>query len=209
MSTAAVDLLWLPLGAGDNSGLVRRSGRAFEAISARHEHREALELYHSALVIHLDGHDFAVEMTPAWGFPQDVDRGVVATGSVGLAGLGRCRLFRYEVHAWKDGMIPDADEADGPPLRLSEDRDHAEAVLRLLPLFPTHTWGRDEQHLGEMWNSNSLTSWLLARSGHDLERIRPPAHGRAPGWQAGLDVAARAQGPQHRPGVVHQCGQER
>jgi hypothetical protein len=44
-----------------------------------------------------------------------------------------------------------------------------------------------------MWNSNSLTAWLLARSGHATDHIGPPAHGRAPGWDAGLIVAARQQ----------------
>ena len=127
MKTSAVDLLWIPLGAGETSGLVRRSGRVFEAISARRERRQPCDLYHSALEVHLDGHLYAVEMTPAWGLPKDVDRGVVATGSVGLAGLGRSRLFRYEIHAWKDGAIPDAAEAVGPPQRVSADREHAES----------------------------------------------------------------------------------
>jgi hypothetical protein len=52
-------------------------------------------------------------------------------------------------------------------------------------------WGRDELDAGEMWNSNSVVSWLLARSGFDVNSIRPPAGGRAPGWQAGLIVARR------------------
>lgn len=34
-----VDLLWLPLGAVDSSGLVRRTGRLYERISARPDHR--------------------------------------------------------------------------------------------------------------------------------------------------------------------------
>ena len=41
-----------------------------------------------------------------------------------------------------------------------------------------------------MWNSNSLVSWLIARSGLDVESVHPPAGGRAPGWRAGLVVAA-------------------
>lgn len=44
---------------------------------------------------------------------------------------------------------------------------------------------------GDMWNSNSLVSWLLARSGHDTDAIGPPPNGRAPGWSAGLIVARR------------------
>jgi hypothetical protein len=41
-----------------------------------------------------------------------------------------------------------------------------------------------------MWNSNSVISWLLARSGLRPEEIHPPFGGRAPGWEAGLRVAA-------------------
>jgi hypothetical protein len=44
---------------------------------------------------------------------------------------------------------------------------------------------------GDMWNSNSLVAWLLARAGIDTEDVAPPARGRAPGWSAGLITAAR------------------
>ena len=53
-------------------------------------------------------------MTPAWGNP-DAGRGVVRTGPVGLAGLGRSQFFRYEVRRWRDGTIPDVAEAVGGP----------------------------------------------------------------------------------------------
>jgi hypothetical protein len=43
---------------------------------------------------------------------------------------------------------------------------------------------------GEMWNSNSLISWVLASSGHDLTGVAPPGDGRAPGWDAGALAAA-------------------
>jgi hypothetical protein len=43
-----------------------------------------------------------------------------------------------------------------------------------------------------MWNSNSLTSWLVACSGLDAARVELPAGGRAPGWDAGLVVAGRS-----------------
>jgi hypothetical protein len=56
---------------------------------------------------------------------------------------------------------------------------------------PPLTGGRDELRTGDMWNSNSLTSWLLARTGHDLTTIRPPSRGRAPGWDAGMALASR------------------
>jgi hypothetical protein len=52
-------------------------------------------------------------------------------------------------------------------------------------------WGRDEFHTGDMWNSNSVISWLLARAGIEASNIRPPQGGRSPGWHAGLAVADR------------------
>jgi hypothetical protein len=58
---------------------------------------------------------------------------------------------------------------------------------------PTPVWGRDELHTGEMWNSNSLISWLIARSGIDVDSVAPPTRGRAPGWRAGIVVAHREQ----------------
>ena len=37
----------------------------------------------------------------------------------------------------------------------------------------------------------SLISWLLSLSGHDVDAIDLPPHGRAPGWTAGLTAASR------------------
>jgi len=77
-------------------------------------------------------------------------------------------------------------------VRVTEDLDHARRVLNVLPMIPTPVWGRDELRTGEMWNSNSVVSWALTRSGTDVANIRPPRQGRAPGWDAGTVVAARA-----------------
>ncbi|CUR56176.1 conserved hypothetical protein [metagenome] len=186
----AVDLFWIPLGAG-GSPLVRWSGRAFEALVARKERRTPQRLFHSALQVYVDRVRHVIEMTPVWGHPP-VDRGVVLEGPVGARSLGVSRLFRYEVHCWPDGVIPDLDFAEDSPQRLSSTPPAARAVLDLASSFPARTWGRDELHTGEMWNSNSLTSWLLARSGHATDTLSPPDHGRAPGWNAGLVVASRA-----------------
>ena len=78
--------------------------------------REPRDLYHSALAVHLDGARFVIEMTPAW-CTRAADRGVVVEGPVGLAWLGRSRLFRYEVHRWKNGVIADVAEAVDSPQR--------------------------------------------------------------------------------------------
>lgn len=184
-------LYWLPLGAGDNTHCVRINGRAFEAVQAAYERRPRRDLYHSALEIRLGDADFSIEMGPAWGGLVD-DRGVVGTGPVGARVLGRSRFFRYEVRCWPGGSIPDLAEAVGEPIEPATDAERTRLLLELVPRFPRATWGRDEFLTGDMWNSNSLVSWLLLMSGHDLSRVWLPARGRAPGWSAGIEVAARS-----------------
>lgn len=188
---SSVALYWLPLGAGGGNRLIRASGHLYEAAVARHDHRPRRALYHSALKVVLDGVPFVVEMTPVWD-SHDPGRGVVAEGAVGTSWLGARRLFRYEIRRWRRGSIADIAFAVDSPRQLSLDRGRAARVLHLVPSFPTATWGQDELRTGEMWNSNSLTSWLLASSGHDTAGITPPAGGRAPGWDAGLVRAAAA-----------------
>lgn len=167
MSEASVTLYWLPLGTGDNTHCVRMNGRAFEFLQAAIQRRSRCDLYHSALAIRLDDAEFTIEMGPAWGNKVS-DRGVVNQGPVGLPSLGRSRLFRYEVRCWRGGVIPDAAEAVGGPIRLGTDGLRARTLLNLMPQFPLETWGRDGLRTGDMWNSNSLTAWLLAKSGHDI-----------------------------------------
>jgi hypothetical protein len=191
---ASVDLYWIPLGAGEPLPLVRWSGHAFEALVSRLDHRPPCDLYHSALEVHVNGERFVIEMTPVWG-NSEPDRGVVGEGAVGLPMLGRSRFFRYEVRRWRNGVIPDVSAAAGGPQRLSTDCERAQLVLDLVPRVPRATWGRDELGGGEMWNSNSLTSWLLVRSGHSLEEVALPPHARAPGWSSGLNIARRYRDP--------------
>jgi hypothetical protein len=186
--SASVDLYWLPLGAGGRS--VRFNGRLYEAVAARREHRAATDLYHSALQVQQRGRTFVIEMAPSWGVAAP-DRGVVSEGPVGASWLGRYRLFRYEVRRWPEGSIPDVAEAVASPQRLSTDESQAGRLLDLVASVPALIWGRDQLGAGDMWNSNSLTSWSLARTGHDMTTIHPPNGGRAPGWQAGLVLAAR------------------
>jgi hypothetical protein len=185
---AGIDLYWLPLGAGGH--FVRLNGLVFEAVAAAVARRERLGLYHSALIVTEPDGRFVVEQAPAWG--DGAGRGVVAGGAVGVRALGRFRLFRYDVRRWRDGTIPDIAEAVASPIRVSDDPACARRVLELVPQAPTPVWGRDELGTGEMWNSNSLVSWLLARSGIDVEAIPLPPRGRAPGWGAGVVVARRA-----------------
>ena len=187
-SEARTDLYWLPLGAGGHS--VRLNGRVFEAVVSRIEQRPACDLYHSALEVRVPEGRFVVEQTPA--SADGAERhGAVAGGAVGAGWARRLRVFRYEVRRWRDGIIPDVAEAVESPQCLSKDLDRAHRLLELVPRVPTPVWGRDELRAGEMWNSNSIISWVVAASGLDAESIRPPTGGRAPGWNAGLVVAQR------------------
>jgi hypothetical protein len=183
---AAVDLYWLPLGAGGR--FVALNGRVYEAAAARAQRRRPCDLYHSALEVRVDSERFVIEMTPIPDASGAL-RGVVAEGPVGARWAGRLRIFRYEIRRWHDGRIPDVDEAVASPRRLTGDPARARRVLDLIAEVPTPVWGRDELEAGDMWNSNSVVAWVLARSGMDAESIHPPLGGRAPGWQAGLVVA--------------------
>ena len=185
-----VELYWLPLGAGGHS--VRWNGRVFEAVAARLAKRPPADLYHSALVVRVPDGTFAIEMTP---IPDGngVLRGVAGEGPVATRWARSLRIFRYENRCWREGVIPDLDEAVESPQQLTDDPLLARRVLALVLEAPTPVWGRDELHAGEMWNSNSLISWLLVRSGVPVGSVRPPAGGRAPGWHAGLVVARRAE----------------
>jgi hypothetical protein len=189
-SSGAIDLFWLPLGAGGHS--VRWNGRVFEAVMARLERRPVCDLYHSALEVRVPEGIYVIEMTPIRD-DNGAQRGVVGEGPVGTRWAGAFRLFRYELRRWPGGSIPDVAEAVESPKRLSDDPGRARRLLELVPLVPKVVWGRDELHAGEMWNSNSVVSWLLARSGLDVSSIEPPPGGRAPGWMAGLVVAAREE----------------
>ena len=101
-------------------------------------------------------------------------------------------MFRYEIHGWRSGVIPDADQATATTTPYLEP-DDAQRFLDLVPSVPTPGWGRDELGAGEMWNSNSITSWILHRAGIDIALLGPPDGGRAPGWNAGIVVAIRAR----------------
>jgi hypothetical protein len=186
--SAWIDLYWLPLGAG--GWFVRRNGRVYERWSAWRTHRAPLDLYHSALMIRADDVTYAVEMGPVWNV-ADGDRGVLCEGPVGSARLGQLRLFRYEVRCWAGGAIPDVAEAVHSPRRTTEDPTVVATVMQALEEVPPLVWGRDEVRVGDMWNSNSVVAWALARAGHDMGAIRPPPGGRAPGWRAGLELARR------------------
>jgi hypothetical protein len=204
--TAAVDLFWIPLGAGGH--YVRFNGRVFEALAAARRQRRRCDLYHAALVVQLDGDRYTIELAPSPD-ADEASRGVVATGAVGSRYAARLRLFRYEVRCWRGGSIPDLGEAVGGPRRLSCDPQVARRLLDFARTVPTPVWGRDELKAGEMWNSNSMTAWLIAAAGLPTDLLRPPIRGRAPGWHAGLEVARRSLDAERARAAVPEATTER
>ena len=185
---AAVDLYWLPLGAGGH--FVRLNGRIYEAFASRLQRRPACDLFHSALQIELPEATFVIEQAPVADLSGE-QRGVVAEGPVGSRRAGRFRIFRYEIRLWRNGSIPDVGEAVDSPRLLSSDEARARRMIDVIGQVPTPVWGRDEHGTGEMWNSNSVIAWAIARSGLDAGSVAPPAGGRAPGWRAGVEVERR------------------
>ncbi len=188
--SCGVDLYWLPLGAGGH--FVRLNGRVYEAFDAAIHHRSRYDLYHSALEVHTPAARYVIEQTAVPDGRGD-RRGVVAEGAVGSRWAARLRIFRYEIRRWRDGVIPDLSEAVESPRRLTADPSVAQRLLDLVPSVPTHVWSRDEVHAGEMWNSNSIIAWVIVSAGLDVAQARLPVRGRAPGWQAGIVVASRAE----------------
>ncbi len=187
---AALALFWIPLGAGNRT--VQFCGRTFESFAARYDRRTPCDLYHSALVATLDDDRYFIEMTPVPTRSRAAtDRGVVGGGAVGTRWASLLRIFRYEIRCWCNGGIPDLHHAIGGAVELTDDRSLVLAVVDAVPSVPTPTWGRDELRAGEMWNSNSVVAWLLAVTGLVTKAGRPPAHGRAPGWDAGIVIADR------------------
>ncbi|MET4224595.1 hypothetical protein [Oerskovia enterophila] len=178
-------LVWLPVGAGGH--VVRHTSTWWEQGCAVLERRRPATLFHAALELRVEDVPYVIEMAPAWAAPS-VERGVVATGPVGTRWLGRYRWFRYEVRCWANGVILDREFARSTPVVLTVDKTAVTQVLRAVSQVAPLTWGRRAPGTSEMWNSNSLISWVLAQSGLSTNLL-PPQGGRAPGWMAGMEIA--------------------
>jgi hypothetical protein len=176
------------------------NGRIYEAVKALQQQRQRLDLYHTALQLKLPEGHYVVETM--WPQPDGdlSSRGVVAEAPVFAEWLSFTRVFRYEVRCWQRGDLPDAGEAVGGPRQLSDDPKTARRLLLLTESVPTFTWGRDPMNSKDMWNSNSVISWLITQAGLPIDNIQPPGGGRAPGWDAGVLTAQRGPGiSQHSP----------
>jgi hypothetical protein len=175
------------------------NGRIYEALRSRAEQRPFLDLYHTALEVRLPAKRFIVETM--WPVPDrdGASRGVVAGGPVFAGWMAATRVFRYEVRCWENGSLPDADQAVGGAQTVRASFASASELIDLTASVPPLTWGRDESAVGDMWNSNSVISWLLTRAGAPIGEIQAPEGGRAPGWQAGISVALDPPPPRRLP----------
>jgi hypothetical protein len=116
-STAAVDLYWIPLGAGGHS--VRFNGRVYEAIVAARQRRHRCDLYHAALTIELNGEHYTIEIAPSPN-ADEASRGVVATGAVGWSGGCACFATRFAAGATARSPISakrPGERTSSPPIR--------------------------------------------------------------------------------------------
>jgi hypothetical protein len=184
-----VDLYWLPVGAG-TSRAQQASLRLWEAVSAALSRRPRSGLYHPGLKIALPGVAIStLELTPAFiGRPEPP----AMTGPVGFRGADRLPLFRYQLRRLRAETLPDEEWAVASPIRLSQDCVTAQAILDLAGQVPPYTWGRRVKGTTEMWTSASVIAWILVHAGIDAAAIALPPGGRAPGWDAGLELASRS-----------------
>lgn len=187
-TSATVDLYWMPVGAG-TSRLQQASLRLWEAFEAARARRPRARLVHCALKLRPDNTQvFTLELTPAF---IGADVPPLATGPVGFHGADRFRLFRYQLRCLSGDALPDEQWAIGSPIPLSRDPHIARRILDLARDVPAHTWGRRVPGTNEMWTSDSIIAWLLARAGLDLSTIAPPEGCRAAGWFSGIELARR------------------
>lgn len=188
-ASTCVNLYWIPVGAG-GAWFVRLNGRVYGRIKGLRGGRRPLDLYHSALEVDLSEDRFVIEVAPIPDAHPE-SRGVVVEGPVGSRWISGFRTFRYEVRRWRNGVIPDVGEAVASPQRLTADPHRARQLLDLVGRVPPLVWGRDQLGVGDMWNSNSVISWLLACTGLPIDGIQPPRGGWVPGWKAGIIMAQR------------------
>ncbi|MEZ4481007.1 MAG: hypothetical protein R3B97_07590 [Dehalococcoidia bacterium] len=186
MTECSADLYWMPVGAG-TSGFQQASLRFWESIEAAHVltvHALGSFIRRSSLRspggrVHA-GTDASIRRRPP----------PLATGPVGIRGADRIRLFRYQLRRVPGETLPDEEWAEGEPIHLTGDCDAVRRIVALAPSTPPHVWGRRVRGTKEMWTSDSVISWLLRSAGIDLSKVAIPPGGRAPGWSAGIALAA-------------------
>ena len=186
--TAAVELYWIPLGAGGHS--VRLNGRVFEAIAAAASIGDAA----TSITPRSSSSSTAIATRSSSRRRRTLTRRAAAwspPAPSAAATPAGCACFATRSAAGAAGRFRISTRRSAGPRRLSSDPRDARRLLDLVRTVPTPVWGRDELKTGEMWNSNSMTAWLIAATGLSTDLLRPPPRGRAPGWDAGIEVARR------------------
>ena len=161
------------------------NGKAYEALSAAFERRRLTSTMPDFEVRLGDG-SFVIEVAPS---PDAACRPGRRRRRPCWQPLRRCPTalpLRGPLLVGRSD--PDVDEAVASPCACLMIQRPLIACSSSYPPSRHSVWGRDELQTGDMWNSNSVISWLIARA-HLLVDVALPPHGRAPGWAAGIRVA--------------------
>ena len=140
----AIDLHWIPLGAGGHS--VRFNGIVYESLAASIQRRPRYNIYHSALELTLPDGVYTVEMTPVPN-SRGWERGLIAEGPLGSSGRDD---FGSSVTRSAGGRTVSSQTWAMPCHRhcISPTARVVERAFGLLPAVPALTWGRDESRRG-------------------------------------------------------------
>ena len=187
---AAVELYWIPLGAGGHS--VRFNGRVFEAIQAARRHRRRCDLYHAAIVVAFGGDRYTIEVAPSPD-ADEASRGVVGTGAVGSRISAACACFAMRSAAGAMGPFRtsprrSANRAGSRPTRSRPSAPRPGRVRSETRLGPRRPQGRRDVEL----QFRRRLAGCHGGPGRPMQ-LHPPCGGRAPGWGAGLVVARRTR----------------
>jgi hypothetical protein len=164
--------------------------KGWERLRALKAGRSPRELLHVALEVQLDSSTkFVIELVPAGFGPARTSTGVVGNGPILSRALGWMRMFQYEIRRWKNGVVEAKDKSTRPPSTYVITRDQALQIIDGASRAPRHPWGQDVLGNGDMWNSNSLVSFVLVSAGMDPAAIEPPASADWPGWDTGVALA--------------------
>ena len=193
VTAAAVELYWIPLGAGGHC--VRFNGRIFEALDAARRAPSALRplprgarrpARRPAL------HDRARRRRRT---PTRRAAASSAPAPSAAATSAGCACFATRFAAGEADRSPTWTTRSAGRCRLTTDPGVARRLLDLVAAVPRPVWGRDELDAGEMWNSNSVIAWLVATAGLPADELEPAAAGQG----AGLEGRSRGRAPLKAP----------
>ena len=148
---------------------MRLNGRIFEAVGRGLEQRDRVRPLPLRMVVRVPEGEFVIEQAPV-----GTERELAASSPKAPVGSRWARadsdlpLRDPPLARWRDpgrrrgGRQPAAADR-GFPLRAGRARSCANV--------PMPVWGRDELGTGEMWNSNSVVAWLIARSGLAVDAV--------------------------------------